>query len=380
MRTYKFKLQNHRRLKHITGDLLIIGEVWNHFIALCRRHYRIYGNHPNYKRADYKRLSKHLTKLKKLDKYSHWKIPYAWCVQNALRRIEFAYIRFFKGEAKRPPKFKRRINYASITFDGKHCPVEDVEKKGGCPVAKVRINGRYYKFWKSRKIKGNIERVTVKKDRVGDFYISFTTDYAKRKPAPKTGNAAGFDFGVKTLLTCSDGEKHDSPQFFKQGAKEIAQANRNLSNKKRGSNNRQRARKELALIHRKVERQRSDHHWKLALDLVRQFDYLFFEDLNLEGMKRLWGRKVSDLAFGELMQKIEWQAQKRVKEVHKIGRWQATTPICHVCDYQTELELNDREWTCEWCETTHDRDVNAAKNILKVGLGNINLTKNRKKV
>ena len=372
MRTYRYKLQNHPRLRHILGDLLILGEIWNHFIALCRRHYRIYGKYPNYKRANYTRLSSHLTKLKKLEKYSHWRLPYAWCVQNALRRIDLGYISFFKGIAKRPPRFKRRVIYASQTFSGKQCPVELVtdkkKNKRRVPVAKVRINGRCYKLWYSRPIVGEVIRVTVKKDKVGDFYVTFTTDDGSVKPEPKTGKAAGFDFGVKTLLTCSDGTKKESPQFYKQGARKVVMANRNLSRKKRGSNNRERARKEYARTHRKIERQRTDHHWKLALELVLEFDWLFFEDLNLNGMKRLWGRKVSDIGFGELMKKIEWQAQKRVKEVHKIGRWQPTTGVCHVCDYRVELELKDREWTCDWCETHHDRDVNAAKNILRIGL------------
>ena len=374
MRTYKYKLQNHPRLSHVVKDLLILGEIWNHFIALCRRHYRIYGKYPDYKRANYERLSSHLTKLKKLEKYSHWRKPYSWCVQNVLRRIDLAYISFFKGIAKRPPRFRRRVLYSSQTFDGKQCPFELVaDKKRGkrrVPVAKVRISGKWYKFWYSRPILGKVIRVTVKKDRVGDFFITFTTDFAGVKPEPKTGKAAGFDFGVRTLLTCSDGSKKESPEFYKQNAKKVVRANRNLSRKNRGSKNRERARMEYARTHRKIERQRCDHHWNLALELVREFDWLFFEDLNLQGMKRLWGRKVSDIAFGELMQKIEWQAKKRVKEVFKIDRWEPTTSVCHVCDYKVELDLSDREWTCDWCNTHHDRDVNAAKNILKIGLTN----------
>ena len=171
----------------------------------------------------------------------------------------------------------------------------------------------------------------MKKDSVGDFYVSFTTDDAGLEPEPKTDDAAGFDFGMKTLLTCSDGTQYQSPQFYRRGAKKIAEANRNLSKKKRGSNNSEKARKHLARTHRKIQRQREDHHWKLALELVGKFDYLFFEDLNLQGMKRLWGRKVSDIAFGELMEKIKWQAEKGCKEVGLIDKWEPTTSVCHTC-------------------------------------------------
>ena len=371
MRTYKYKIQHHKRNRHIQGDLKILADVWNHFIALTRRHYRRYGQCDGYKRASYNRLSRHLTKLKKLQRFQHWTIPYSWCVQNVLTRIELGYEKFLRGDAKRPPKFRSRVRYSSQTFDGKQCPFKEhiTEKnRGGCPIARVRINGRWYNFWYSREIKGAINQVTVKKDRVGDFYVSFTTDYAELEPEPKSGDAAGFDFGVKTLLTCSDRTQYESPQFYRNGAKKVKRANRNLSRKVRGSKNRKKARLHLARIHRKIERQRSDHHWKLALELVRRFDWLFFEDLNLDGMKRLWGRKVSDLAFGELLRKIKWQSIKRVKEVGIIDRWQPTTSVCHVCGFQgVALPLGDREWTCPNCDTRHDRDINAAINILMVG-------------
>ena len=370
MRTYKYKIQQHKHNRHIQGDLKILAHVWNHFIALTRRHYRIYGQYDGYKRPSYNRLSRHLTQLKKLQRFQHWNTPYAWSVQNVLRRIDFGYKNFFKRDAKRPPKFKRRIKYASQTFDGKQCPVKEhvtPDNQGGCPIGRVRINGRWYNFRYSRKIKGNINQVTVKKDSVGDFYVSFTTDAAGLEPEPKTGHAAGFDFGVKTLLTCSDGTQYESPQFYRNGAKKVKQASRNLSRKIRGSRNRKKARLHLARTHRKIERQRTDHHWKLALELVRKFDWLFFEDLNLNGMKRLWGRKVSDIAFGELLEKIKWQAAKRVKQVGIIDKWQPTTSVCHVCSQRVDLQLSDREWTCQSCNTHHDRDINAAINILKVG-------------
>ena len=370
MRTYKYKMQHHKRNRHIESDLKVLAHVWNHFVALCRRHFKIYGKCEDYKRPSYSRLSRHLTKLKQLEKYTYWRIAYSWCVQNVLKRIEFGYKKFFKGDAKRPPKFKGRVKYASQTFDGKQCPFkahETADNQGGCPIARVRINGRWYNFWYSREIQGNVNQVTVKKDSVGDFYISFTTDYAGLQPEPKTGNAAGFDFGIRTLLTSSDGRKYESPEFYKQGAKKIKHANRNLSRKVRGSNNRKKARLHLARIHRKIQRQREDHHWKLALDLIRKFDWLFFEDLNLDGMKRLWGKKVSDIAFGELLEKIKWQAQKRVKQGGIIDKWQPTTSVCHVCSERVNLELSDREWTCHSCNTYHDRDLNAAINILKVG-------------
>ena len=371
MRTFKYKLQNHKRNKHLHRDLEIIAHVHNHFVALCRRHYRIYGQCEGYKRLTFSRMSKHLTKLKRLDKFAHWHIPFSWAVQNALKRIERGYINFFENRAKRPPKFRSRKKYRSMTFDGSQVKIEPVaDAEYGIrhvPVAKIRVRGRWYRFWYSRPIEGNIKQVTVKRDGLGDFYITITTDDEGLTPEPLTGETAGFDFGLKTFLTCSDGTKYESPLFYKRSATDVVKASRALSKKKRGSNNREKARMTLARAHRKIQRQREDHHWKLALDLVRKFDVCFFEDLNLKGMVRLWGRKVSDLAFGDFMLKMRWQAHKRCKDVETIDRWTATTTVCHSCGQKHAfIDLKVREWGCS-CGINHDRDINAAINIKKVG-------------
>ena len=371
MRTFKYKLQNHKRNKHLHRDLEIIAHVYNHFVALCRRHYRIYGQCEGYKRLTFSRMAKHLTKLKRLDKFAHWHIPFSWAVQNALKRIERGYINFFEKRAKRPPKFRSRKKYRSMTFDGSQVKIEPVaDAEHGIrrsPVAKICIRRRWYRFWSSRPIEGNIKQVTVKRDTLGDFYLTITTDDEGLTPEPLTGETAGFDFGLKTFLTCSDGTKYESPLFYKRSARKIAKASRALSKKKRGSNNREKAWLNLARAHCKIRCQREDHHWKLALDLVRKFDVCFFEDLNLKGMARLWGKKVLDLAFGDFMLKMRWQAHKRCKHVETIDRWTATTPVCHACGQRSAfIDLKVREWRCS-CGINHDRDINAAINIHKVG-------------
>ncbi len=371
MRTFKYKLQNHKRNKHLHRDLEIIAHVYNHFVALCRRHYRIYGQCEGYKRLTFSRMAKHLTKLKRRHRYAHWHIPFSWAVQNALKRIELGYINFFENRAKRPPKFRSRKKYRSMTFNGSQIKIEPVaDAEYGIrhvPVAKIRVRGRWYRFWYSRPIEGNIKQVTVKRDGLGDFYITITTDDEGLTPEPLTGETAGFDFGLKTFLTCSDETKYESPLFYKRSARQVAKASRSLSKKKRDSNNREKARKHLARAHRKIQRQREDNHFKLAIDLVRRFDFCFFEDLNLKGMARLWGKKVLDLAFGDFMLKIRWQAHKRCKRVETINRWIATTTVCHSCGQKHAfIDLKVREWRCS-CGIKHDRDVNAAKVVHKVG-------------
>ncbi len=187
MQTYKYKMQNHERNKHLMSDTRIIGQVHNHFIALSRRHYRIYGHCDGYKSANYYRLEKHLTKLKRLPKFSPWKTPPASALQECLKRIERGYINFFEGRAKRPPKFKGERKYRSMTFDGTQVKIEQegdaLRDKRRVPVSKILLAGRWYRFWKHRDFEGTIKSVTVKRDTLGDWYLTIVTDDEGLSPA-----------------------------------------------------------------------------------------------------------------------------------------------------------------------------------------------------
>ena len=239
---------------------------------------------------------------------------------------------------------------------------------------KIRLNGHWYRFALHREIRGEIKQVQVHRDALGDMYITLTEDYSEVIPEPKTGKAEGFDMGIKDFLIGSDGYRYIAPMFYKQNAKALAKAQKAHSHKVKGSHNQERSRKSIARIHKKTANQRADHHWKLAIALCRKFDILFFEDLNLEGMKRLWGKQVSDRAFGEFYQKLKWQAKKRIRSVLKVDKWSPTTKCCSVCEDKNEtLTLADRYWTCSSCRTHLDRDQNAAINILKEGVASFGL-------
>ena len=194
------------------------------------------------------------------------------------------------------------------------------------------------------------------------------TDYIDLAITATTGKSAGFDFGLKVFLTCSDQTEVKSPLFLKQSLKELRLASRQHSTKKKGSNNREKARKNLARVDEKIANQRKDWFWKLAHELTDKFDYLYFETLNLKGMQRLWGRKITDLAFAEFLKILEYAADKKNKVVSYVARWLPRDKTCHVCDYVLdELLLETRYWCCPGCSTNHGRDENASKVILKVG-------------
>ena len=372
MRNTKHKLFYDKTLKYLHNDLDICGIVRNHFIALCMRYYRRYG-----KGLSYSRMSAHLTKLKKFEKYKHWNIPYSWSLQNVLKHLSQSF-REIKTLGRGHPQFKSCKKHKGMTFRGNQIKLEYLLPKQkherSSATYQIRLNGRWYRFGLHRSIEGKITQVQVTRDALGDVYITLTEECREVKPEPKTGQAEGFDMGIKDFLTGSDGHRYTSPMFYKQNANDLAKAQKAYSRKVRGSKNQERCRKRVFRIHKKTVNQRADHHWKLAIELCQKFDIMFFEDLNLGGMKALFGKQVSDLAFGEFVKKLQHQSKKRVKTVLKIGRWTPSTKCCSVCGCKNEnLTLSEREWHCPKCGTHLDRDHNAALNILKEGVASFGL-------
>ena len=348
----------------------MLDDMWQihlHILLLARRYYRIFG-----KNISMYRLKAHLRKLKKTTK-PHWADLPSQVVQDVVLRYGKSQDAFFQNIADRKagrttrkvgrPKIKPRQKYSSMTFTQAGYTLEDNRVKINCI-------DTWFSFHKHREIKGNIKTITIKRDKCGDYWICFSCENVEdSKPKLKTGKSAGFDYGNKTFLTSDAGNKIQSPQFFKQSLKTLRSLSKALSRKVKGSNNYYRACRALARQHRKVARQRADWQWKLATELCTRFDTLYFETLNLDGMKRLWGRKVSDHAFYQFLRILDQKCAKYGKKLVRISQWTATTKPCSDCGYHNkELTLKDRQWTCPECGSHHDRDVNAAINIKRAGL------------
>jgi putative transposase len=200
------------------------------------------------------------------------------------------------------------------------------------------------------------------------------TDYVEQRSVTMTGNSAGFDFGLKVFLTCSDDTEIKSPLFLKQSLAELRLASRNHSRKKKRSNNREKARRNLVRVHEKVVNRRTDWFWKLAHSLTDKFDYLFFETLNLKAMQRLWGRKINDLALAEFLKILEFVATKKNKVVSYIDRWCPSSKTCSNCHHVIDkLSLDIRDWICPSCSSNNRRDYNASLVILRVGASTLRL-------
>ena len=282
---------------------------------------------------------------------------YSWCKKKS-------------GPRKSPPKFKPFRKYKSFTLKQSGWKLDEKNSS-------ILIGKKKYRYHKSRNIIGKVKTVTIKRDRVGDWYIIFSCileDHFKpEKVAPMTGKSAGFDFGLKCFLTTSENGHIDSPQPLKKSLKRLKTRSNNFSKKVKGSKNRKKAGKSLARLHRKVSNQRTDFHFKLAWELVNEYDNLFFEDLNLSGMKRLWGRKVSDLGLYQLLQILKFKATEHNKVFHQIDRFYPSSKKCACCGLvKKDMPLNERMYRCQ-CGHKMDRDLNASINILSEGASSLGL-------
>jgi len=368
MKTYRFKLYNSKRNKRLHRQIDLACEIYNHCIALHRRYYRMYKKY-----IHVYALQKHLTKLKRLPKYEHWRNLNSQAIQNVTERIDRAYKLFFQNLKKNirtsPPGFRKRHKYKSFTL--KQTGYKLLEGN------RVLIGKTVYKYFKSRKIDGNVKLLTVKRDPLGDVYLFFITDAVESREAPRTGKIVGFDFGLRTFLTASNREDIESPLFFRQNQNLIRKTHRNVSQKIKGSKNRRKAIDNLNRAYRKTTNQREDFHWKLANELTDTYDVMCFETLNIKAMQRLWGRKISDLSLSSFLLKLKYLASAKGKTLVFINRFEPSSKTCSICGYiYQDLELRERSWLCPKCSTEHDRDRNASYNILRVGtttlgLGNV---------
>ena len=365
-RTYKYPIREHPKNKRFGNMFDDLCDVHNHFLALENRYYRIYGKY-----AGRYRLQPHLTKLLQRRK-QHW----AWIPRDTLDaviiRLHIAWERFFDIAGTGKPKFKRKGRYRSAKFQSGYKIVEGRVRisfwQWNAKTQKFnKFDRHWFSFHQHRDWKGNVRYLQILRDAVGTYWLYVVTDDTSKEVLPATGESVGADFGMKdAYLTLNTGEKIQHPQPLKQSLKELRKLNKALSRKVKGSNNWWRVLHQLARLYCKIANQRKDWHYKLATDLCRRFDMIVTETLNLRGMKRLWGRKVSDLAFGQFVEILKFKCFKHNKVFSQVGQWTATTKPCSECGHHNNnLTLLDRQWICPNCGSHHDRDINAAINILR---------------
>lgn len=316
--------------------------------------------------GDYKKLKEDNVWLKEINSQS---------LQNSVSHLDKAFQRFFRHQSGFPKFKSRHDNHHSFEVPA-NTKIDFKAKKIQIPkFLKTKSCDNRLKFVLSRKVKkGKIGTATVSRNSSGQYFISFIVHTNEQYPEfdkqISKENSLGIDFGLKHFLNFSDGTKIDNPEYFKHAVDKLKKEQRKLSKKQKGSKNKEKQRLKVAKVHQKISDQRNDFLHKLTTKLVKesQFDVFCLEDLNLNGMKKLWGRKVSDLSYYTFQSMLNYKCIKYGKKMLKIGRFEPSSQICSNCGHRQKLSLNDRIYECPKCGTEIDRDTNAAINIRNFAL------------
>jgi putative transposase len=204
----------------------------------------------------------------------------------------------------------------------------------------------------------------------GRWYVTFTIDTDDPEPLPRTGHAVGVDLGVTDFAVTSGGERIANPRHLERKARALARYQRRMARCQKGSANRGKAKAKVARAHRKVRNARADFLHRASTGLVRDNDVIVIEDLNVAGMvrNRHLARAISGCGWGEFRRQLQYKCRRYGRRLIVIDRWYPSSKTCSACGHRlAELTLNTRQWTCPSCGARHDRDINAAKNILAAG-------------
>ena len=219
-----------------------------------------------------------------------------------------------------------------------------------------------------RKFSGTLKSITISENKVDQFFVSILVE-EDVKVKTGVGRSIGIDLGLNHLATLSNGIQIENPRLFRKSQAKLKRAQQHLSRKKKGSNRYERQRRKVAKVHLKIKNQRSWMIHNLTTAIINTFDTIIVEDLNVAGMKKLFGKSISDAAFGEILSQLEYKSSWYGRTFHKINRWYPSSKTCNCCGHKMDtMTLDIREWTCPNCGSHHDRDLNAAKNILDEGL------------
>ena len=284
------------------------------------------------------------------------------CLQQALRDLQVAFSNFFDKRTAYPT-FKRKEARQSANYTERGFSF-DAERR----ILKLAKIGAIKVKW-SRKAIPHPSSIRLLRTASGKYFVSLVVE-TQPAPLPETGESVGIDFGISRLATLSNGERVSNPKHGAKWQRRLAFYQKRLARATKGSKRRMKVKCHVARIHEKIANSRSDTLHKLSTDLVTRFDVICVEDLNLRGMVKnhSLARSLHDASIGTAIRMIEEKAERYGKTVVKIDRWFPSSKTCSDCGYLVEkLPLSVREWSCPECGTIHDRDANAAANILAVG-------------
>ena len=356
-KTYKFRIYPNKEQEILLSKHFGCSRfVYNHFLNERKEQYQ-----KDKKSDNYYVQAKSLTELKKTEEYNWLKEVNSQTIQFALRNLDTAYVNFFRGNAQFPNfKSRKHKNTFTIPQFGRleenriHIP----KFKGGI---KVKLD--------KRKVNGKIGKMNITKTTTNKYYVSIFTEQSIEQ-LPKTNKQVGIDLGLKDFVITSDSIKYKNNRYTKTYSRELKKAQQHLSRKEKCSNGFEKQKLKVAKIHEKIASCRLDTLHKVSKKLVEDYDLISIEDLNVKGMikNHKLSKHIADASWGNFVNLLSYKCEWYGKELVKVCRFYPSSKTCNSCGWiNQELKLSDRKWTCK-CGETHDRDINASKNILKEGL------------
>lgn len=335
--------------------------VFNHFLAERMEIYKQTGNTPTCFQQD-----KSLTILKQ---NLEWlREPDKCALQNALRDLDAAYKNFFRrvkqGSKPGYPCFKaKRKSRKSYRTNGTIKILDKTIRLPKLGLVKCRV---------SKEVKGRILSATISQNPSGKYFVAICCTDVEIEQLPSTGAIVGIDMGLKSFVVTSDGIEYPNHKYLTKNQKKLARLQQQLSRKSKGSHRREKAKIRVARLHERITNQRNDTLHKLSTDLVRSYDLIAIEDLAPSNMVKNHNlaRSISDASWGEFHRQLRYKATWYGKHVVTIDRFFPSSQLCSTCGAQWPgtKDLSVRTWTCPTCGKVHNRDCNAAKNILNEGL------------
>ena len=367
LKSYKYKLKpSEEQIALLNKHFGSIRFVYNYFLNERKKEYEINKNTINYYDN-----AKSLTELKKQEEYSWLNEINSQSLQYSLKCLDGSYQNFFKFK-KGFPNFKSKHSKNSFSVPQS---VKLIDGKLVIPKFKEPINLNL-----SRSFTGKIKSCTITKTPTNEYFVSILVETGHIK-LEKTGKSIGIDLGIKDFIITSDGYKYKNNRYTKKYQTLLKNAQQHLSRKNRGSNRYEKQRLKVAKIHKKITNSRLDNLHKVSTELIKKYDLIVLEDLNIKGMikNHRLSKHISDVSWSKFIELLTYKAEWNDKEIVRIDRFFPSSKTCNCCGYINQnLDLSVREWTCPSCKIKLDRDLNASINILNEGYKSLGTSDNRR--